>query len=163
MSRFLITFGIILIVAGLLWPWLQKLGFGRLPGDIVIERENFRLYVPIVTSLFVSLVLSLLLWCLNRNYRAPAFCARPCGSVPSPRLIFPSLACVVADVFWPRLLPIGRINLQSGDPSELPVNRQRPVRRSVLSEASRSYCIGWKRVKSACAVTPSPVRASFGG
>lgn len=66
MSRFLITFGVILIVAGLLWPWLHKLGLGRLPGDIVVERENFRLYVPIMTSLLVSVVLSALLWWLNR-------------------------------------------------------------------------------------------------
>jgi hypothetical protein len=50
-----------LIVAGLLWPWL-----GRLPGDIVIERENFRLYLPITTSILISIVLSLILWLLNR-------------------------------------------------------------------------------------------------
>ncbi|MFW6027615.1 MAG: DUF2905 domain-containing protein, partial [bacterium] len=49
-----------------LWPWLAKMGLGRLPGDIVIERENFRLYIPITTSLLVSLVLSLILYLLNR-------------------------------------------------------------------------------------------------
>ena len=62
----LIIFGIVLIALGLLWPVLSKLGLGRLPGDIVIERENFRLYMPIMTSLLVSVVLSLLLWLLNR-------------------------------------------------------------------------------------------------
>ena len=41
MSRWLIIFGVVLIAAGLLWPLLHKIGFGRLPGDIVIERENF--------------------------------------------------------------------------------------------------------------------------
>ena len=66
MSRFLITFGVILVAVGLLWPWIQKLGLGHLPGDIVIERENFRIYIPIATSLLVSIVLSLLLWWLNR-------------------------------------------------------------------------------------------------
>lgn len=66
MARWLIILGAVLIVAGLLWPIAQKLGLGRLPGDIVIERENFRLYVPIVTSLLVSLMLSLVLWFLNR-------------------------------------------------------------------------------------------------
>ena len=45
---------------------LSKLGFGRLPGDIVIERENFRVYIPIATSIIVSVLLSLLLWLLNR-------------------------------------------------------------------------------------------------
>jgi hypothetical protein len=53
-------------VAGLLWPWLSKLGLGRLPGDIVVERENFRLYLPIATSILISVVLSLILWFLNR-------------------------------------------------------------------------------------------------
>jgi hypothetical protein len=66
MARWLIIFGVVLIVAGLLWPVLAKLGLGRLPGDIVVERENFRFYFPIVTSLLASLVLSLILWLLNR-------------------------------------------------------------------------------------------------
>jgi Protein of unknown function (DUF2905) len=66
MARWLIILGMVLIVAGLLWPWLGKLGLGRLPGDIVIERESFRLYLPITTSIVISIVLSLILWLLNR-------------------------------------------------------------------------------------------------
>jgi len=66
MARWLIILGVVLILAGLLWPWLGKLGLGRLPGDIVIERENFRLYLPIATSILISVVLSLILWWLNR-------------------------------------------------------------------------------------------------
>jgi hypothetical protein len=66
MARWLIILGVLLVVAGLLWPWLGKLGLGRLPGDIVIEREGFRLYLPITTSILVSIVLSLVLWLLNR-------------------------------------------------------------------------------------------------
>lgn len=66
MSRTLITFGIILVLAGLLWPVLSKLGLGRLPGDIVIERGNARVYIPIATSILVSVVLSLVLWLINR-------------------------------------------------------------------------------------------------
>lgn len=66
MSRFLITLGIVLIVAGLLWPLLEKAGLGRLPGDLMVERENFRFYFPITTSLIVSAALSLLLWWLSR-------------------------------------------------------------------------------------------------
>lgn len=65
-SRFLITLGVLLVLAGLLWPLLQKLGLGRLPGDIVVEREGFRFYFPIVTSILISLVLTLVLWLLNR-------------------------------------------------------------------------------------------------
>jgi hypothetical protein len=66
MARWLIILGVVLILAGLLWPWLGKLGLGRLPGDIVIERENFRLYLPITTSILISVILSLILWWLNR-------------------------------------------------------------------------------------------------
>jgi hypothetical protein len=66
LARWLIILGLVLVVAGLLWPWLTRLGLGRLPGDIVIERENFRLYIPLGTSLLISLVLSLILWLLNR-------------------------------------------------------------------------------------------------
>jgi hypothetical protein len=66
MARWLIILGVVLIVAGLLWPWLGKLGLGRLPGDIVIERDNFRAYIPITTSIVISLLLSLILWLLNR-------------------------------------------------------------------------------------------------
>ncbi len=66
MRRSLITLGIVLLVAGLLWPLLQKVGLGRLPGDIVIARGNFRFYLPLGTSILVSLVLSLLFWLLNR-------------------------------------------------------------------------------------------------
>jgi len=58
--------GVVLIVAGLLWPWLAKLPLFRLPGDIAIERENFRFYFPITTSIIISLILSLLLWLLRK-------------------------------------------------------------------------------------------------
>ncbi len=58
--------GVTLMVLGLLWPWLSQIGLGRLPGDIVIERENFRLYIPITTSLLVSVVISVL-WYLFRS------------------------------------------------------------------------------------------------
>jgi hypothetical protein len=65
MVRWLVAIGLVLVLVGLLWPFLSKLGLGRLPGDIVIERENFRFYFPIVTCLIVSLVLSFFLWLLN--------------------------------------------------------------------------------------------------
>ena len=66
MARFLIIFGIVVLLVGLAWPWLSRLGLGRLPGDIVIERGNFRFYFPIMTSVIVSMVLSVLLTMLNR-------------------------------------------------------------------------------------------------
>ncbi|HET7411476.1 MAG TPA: DUF2905 domain-containing protein [Pararhizobium sp.] len=66
MSRTLIIIGLVIVAIGLLWPLITKLGLGRLPGDIIIDRGNFRLYVPIATSILVSVVLSLVLWLFNR-------------------------------------------------------------------------------------------------
>ena len=60
-SRLLIVFGLVLVALGLLWPLISRIGLGRLPGDIVVERENFSLYIPIATSLLISIVLSLVL------------------------------------------------------------------------------------------------------
>jgi Protein of unknown function (DUF2905) len=65
-QRVLIILGITLLLAVLAWPWLSKLGLGRLPGDIVIERDHVRFYFPIVTSLLISLILSLILWLWRR-------------------------------------------------------------------------------------------------
>ena len=66
MARVLIIAGIILLVAGLLWPFISKLGLGRLPGDIVINRGNTTFYFPIVTLIILSIVLSAVLWMLGR-------------------------------------------------------------------------------------------------
>jgi hypothetical protein len=66
MARFLIVLGLAILIIGLLWPYLGKLGLGRLPGDIVIERGNGTVYVPLVTCLLLSLLLSLLFWIANR-------------------------------------------------------------------------------------------------
>jgi hypothetical protein len=60
-SKFLVTTGVLLVVLGLAWPWLAKLGLGRLPGDIVIEKDGLRFYFPITTAILVSLVISVLL------------------------------------------------------------------------------------------------------
>jgi DUF2905 family protein len=66
MARVLIVLGLVMLVAGLLWPSLAQLGLGQLPGDIVIERKNATFYFPLMTSLLVSVLLSLLFWVVNR-------------------------------------------------------------------------------------------------
>ncbi len=66
MARMLVVVGIILIVLGLAWPLIVKLPLGRLPGDIVVRRENFSFYFPLASCLLVSIVLSLLLWLFRR-------------------------------------------------------------------------------------------------
>ena len=64
--RLLIAAGVILVAAGIAWPWIGRLGLGRLPGDIVIHRENLTIYVPLATSLLVSVVLTLLFWAMRK-------------------------------------------------------------------------------------------------
>ena len=59
-SRTLVVVGLALVVLGLAWPLASRLGLGRLPGDIAIERGNFRFYFPLTTLLVVNLVVWLL-------------------------------------------------------------------------------------------------------
>jgi hypothetical protein len=66
MARFLIIVGIVLVAVGFAWPWLSKLGLGRLPGEIHIVREGYSFYFPITTGLIVSVILSLVLWLLRK-------------------------------------------------------------------------------------------------
>jgi hypothetical protein len=66
MARFLIVLGLAILVVGLLWPFLSRIGLGRLPGDIVIERENMTFYFPLMTCLLLSIVFSLVFWIVNR-------------------------------------------------------------------------------------------------
>ena len=66
LPRFFIILGVIFVAVGLLWPLFQKLGLGRLPGDIVYEKDNVKFYFPIVTSIIISLVLSVLFWLFRK-------------------------------------------------------------------------------------------------
>ncbi|MHB8455242.1 MAG: DUF2905 domain-containing protein [Acidiferrobacterales bacterium] len=65
-ARTLVLVGVVLVVAGLAWPWLSRIGLGRLPGDILIRRGNFSFYFPLTTSIIVSLVIAILLWLFRR-------------------------------------------------------------------------------------------------
>ena len=62
MQRILIIIGLVVLVVGLLWPWVSQLPLGRLPGDIIIDKPNMRIYIPIVTMIIISGLLSLLFW-----------------------------------------------------------------------------------------------------
>jgi hypothetical protein len=66
MQRLLIGIGLTLVLAGIAWPLLSRIGLGRLPGDITIERGSTSFYFPLVTCIVVSIVLSALMWLLNR-------------------------------------------------------------------------------------------------
>jgi len=62
----LIIIGILILAVGLLWPWLGKVPLGRLPGDIIIDKPGFKVYIPITTMILVSIVISLVLWLLRK-------------------------------------------------------------------------------------------------
>ena len=66
MQRFLIVLGLLILFAGIAWPLLTRIGIGRLPGDIMIRRGGTSFYFPIVTCILISMVLSVLMWLLNR-------------------------------------------------------------------------------------------------
>jgi len=66
MQRLFLLAGALLIAIGLAWPWLSKFPFGRLPGDINIERDGFGFHFPIVTSIVASLLVTVLLWLFRR-------------------------------------------------------------------------------------------------
>jgi hypothetical protein len=66
MQRFLIGLGLLRLLAGLAWPWLGRIGIGRLPGDILVQRGSTTFYFPLVTCLLISIALSGLFWLFNR-------------------------------------------------------------------------------------------------
>ncbi len=61
MSKILITLGVIFLLLGILYPYLANLGVGRLPGDIVIKKNNFNLYFPITSAIIISILISIIL------------------------------------------------------------------------------------------------------
>jgi hypothetical protein len=66
MQRILITAGLLIAILGLLWPWIAKLGLGRLPGDLIIDKPGFKLFAPFTTMIVVSVIVSLLIWLFRR-------------------------------------------------------------------------------------------------
>ncbi|MGA8264885.1 MAG: DUF2905 domain-containing protein [Ignavibacteriaceae bacterium] len=66
MQRILLFIGALIILAGLFWPWLSKLPLGHLPGDIVIDKPNFKLFIPITSMLLISALISFILWIVRK-------------------------------------------------------------------------------------------------
>jgi membrane protein implicated in regulation of membrane protease activity len=66
MQRLLIMLGLLILIAGIAWPWIMRLGLGRLPGDINVERDGWSFHFPVVTSIVISVVLTLLLWLFRK-------------------------------------------------------------------------------------------------
>ena len=66
MQKLLIIIGVLIVLLGIVWPYLSKLGFGRLPGDILFKRDHVTIYIPLMSCLIASLVISLILWLFHR-------------------------------------------------------------------------------------------------
>ena len=66
MQKAVIIAGVLLIIIGILWPWLGKLPIGRLPGDIIISKPGLKVYVPITTMILISIIVSVILWLLKK-------------------------------------------------------------------------------------------------
>jgi hypothetical protein len=69
MRACLISLGLFLLMAGLSWPLLTRLGIGNLPGDIRLQRPGFSFYFPLTTSILVSVLLSLILMVITWFWR----------------------------------------------------------------------------------------------
>lgn len=67
-QKILIFIGVIIIVIGLTWPWLSKLPFGKLPGDIVVDKPNFKFFFPITSMIIISVIVSLVVWLIRKFF-----------------------------------------------------------------------------------------------
>ncbi len=66
MQKTIIIIGIVVVVIGLAWPWLSRLPLGRLPGDIIISRPNFKVYFPVTSMILLSIILSVIFWIFRK-------------------------------------------------------------------------------------------------
>ena len=66
MQRILIIVGLLIVLAGVLWPWISRLPIGRLPGDIIVDRPGLKLFAPFTSMVILSIVLSLIFWLLRK-------------------------------------------------------------------------------------------------
>ena len=60
MQKILIIIGIILLIIGLLYPYIKKLGLGQLPGDILFKTGNSTFFFPVMTCLIISIILTII-------------------------------------------------------------------------------------------------------
>ncbi len=66
LGRLLLVIGVFLAVLGIVLLVASRFGLGRLPGDLIISKGPVRIYIPLVSSLLISLVLSLLFWLFRK-------------------------------------------------------------------------------------------------
>jgi len=67
-QKIFILIGILFIVIGLLFPYLSKLPLFKLPGDIVVDKPNFKFYFPITSMILLSILISVILWIIRKFF-----------------------------------------------------------------------------------------------
>lgn len=67
-QKILIAAGILILIIGFLWSWIAKLPIGKLPGDIVVDKPNFKFFFPITSMILVSVIISLIIWLIKKFY-----------------------------------------------------------------------------------------------
>lgn len=67
-QKILVLIGVVIICIGLTWPWLSKLPFGKLPGDIVVNKTNFKFFFPITSMIIISAIVSFIAWLLRKFF-----------------------------------------------------------------------------------------------
>lgn len=65
-QKILVISGLAILILGILWPWISKLPIGKLPGDIVVDKPNFKMYIPITSMIIISLVISFIIWLIRK-------------------------------------------------------------------------------------------------
>ncbi|MCL6495970.1 MAG: DUF2905 domain-containing protein [Ignavibacterium sp.] len=67
-QKFIILIGALIILIGLLWPYISKIPLFRLPGDIVVDKPNFKLFIPITSMIIISVLLTLFFWIIRKFF-----------------------------------------------------------------------------------------------
>lgn len=67
-QKLIIIIGALIILIGLLWPYISKIPLFRLPGDIVVDKPNFKLFIPITSMILISILLTLFFWIIRKFF-----------------------------------------------------------------------------------------------
>ncbi|MDY0083732.1 MAG: DUF2905 domain-containing protein [Ignavibacteriaceae bacterium] len=67
-QKIIIAAGIVIILIGLTWNWISKLPFGKLPGDIVVDKPGIKFFFPITSMIILSVIISLIVWVVRKFF-----------------------------------------------------------------------------------------------
>lgn len=67
-QKFIILIGALIVLIGFLWPYISKIPLFRLPGDIVVDKPNFKLFIPITSMIIISVLLTLFFWIIRKFF-----------------------------------------------------------------------------------------------